>query len=464
MAVLDCVYAISHGTTGTDTFRGVIVDNDYIFAVGIAPHNGAGLSDAFVVKLNKSDLTVVSTRLLGGADVDHFRDVCADSDYIYVVGTTSSEVSNFAVILVKIRKSDLAIMLNKKIESPNSDYGHGVCQDTNFVYVALWSTSFVDGGGARVGMVFKLNKADLSVVARRYYRLFNAWLDWDTVEFEELCADADNLYAVGNRAQEGPGAGVWNFHDALIVKYKKSDLSVLAEKALSGANRREYFYGCCVDGNHVYAVGRTTSAGPGAYSALIVKYNKADLSVAAQKVYGGPNNDYFENVWEDGSYVYAVGYTHSEGLGSYDALIVKFNKADLSIAARQVFGGSLGDTLFHNVYLDSSHIFTVGMTTAVGAGGADALVVKFKKALTIIGDSWPPGLTLADSALTLADSGLVLSDLAYQKADSSLAVDNSTLVEQIPLPLTRTLYSICVAIPEAPIYKNRAHALSREEL
>jgi len=222
---------------------------------------------------------------------------------------------------------------------------------------------------------------------------------------------------VGETDSEGSGN-----RDALIVKFNP-DLSIATRK-IYGGGRRDIFFSVYSDGTHIYAVGETWSEGSGDYDALIVKFNP-DLSIAERKIYGGINWDIFRSVYSDGTHIYAVGWSESEGSGDRDALIVKFNP-DLSIAERKIFGGINWD-VFRSVYSDGTHIYAVGETESEGSGFSDALIVKFSKSLFL-----KPcfSLILKDSALTLQGSGLTLQNSALTLQGSGLTLQNSALILQ----------------------------------
>jgi len=252
----------------------------------------------------------------------------------------------------------------------------------------------------------------------------------------------------------------------MVVKFNKSDLSISARKVFTGSHYND-FYGVCDDADYVYAVGRTENEGQGGKDALIVKFNKSDLSIDARKVYGGTSGDGFYAVCEDGDYVYAVGYTRSEGLGDYNALIVKFNKSDLSIDARKVYGGT-HDEYFNGVYYDADYIYVVGRTSSVGQGGEDTLIVRFTKELTPATTSLYPPLVLANSALTLADSALALSTPALVLANSNLTLADpiGRTFEDSDLVLSDLYYVSGIKtrgchIPYHPTEPNRGKVLSR---
>ena len=179
-----------------------------------------------------------------------------------------------------------------------------------------------------------------------------------------------NIFAVGFTGSEGQGS-----NDALIVKYD-SNLNKVEAKVYGGSGG-DVFRGVTTDSSgNIFAVGYTTSEGQGSADALIVKYD-SNLNKVAAKIYGGTINDVYSGVTADSSGdIYAIGYTSSEGQGNYDALIVKYD-SNLNKLAAKIYGGTSND-YFYGVTADSSgDIYAVGYTASEGQGSNDALIVKY---------------------------------------------------------------------------------------
>ncbi len=411
-----------YGGSSFDSFHSVHGDSNYIYAVGCTRSEGRGGNDALIVKYHKSNLSLASRKIYGGGNNDSFHSVHGDSDYIYAVGHTSSEGQGRSdILIVKFNKSDLSIA-SRKVYGGNSDeYSHSVHGDSNYIYVVGETSS--EGQGNTEALIVKYNKSDLSITSRKIYGGGNSDV------FHSVHADSNHIYAVGHTNSEGQGNT-----DALIVKYHKSDLSLASGRIYGGGNG-EVVYSVYTDSNYIYVVGETRSEGGGGNDALIVKYHKSNLSLASGRIYGGGNNDDLHSVYGDSKYIYAVGCTRSEGGGGNDALIVKYHKSNLSLASRKIYGGGNNDAL-HSVHGDSDYIYAVGHTNSEGQGSYDSLVVKFN--LDIPSGTYasnPAGftfqdsaLTLADSALTSADSGLTPEDSALTSADSALTPEDSDLI------------------------------------
>ena len=178
--------------------------------------------------------------------------------------------------------------------------------------------------------------------------------------FYSACVDSQNpdvFYIVGRCTDEGQGS-----NECYIAKINKSDLSINIDKIYGGSGA-DAFLGVCEYGDFVYAVGRTASEGQGSYDGLIIKFKKSDLSISARKIYGGASSDSFQACATDGVYVYAAGETASEGTGGTQSLIVEFNVADLTINARK-FGDHAAATEYWGVKTDGTNVFACGSYTA----------------------------------------------------------------------------------------------------
>ncbi len=192
-------------------------------------------------------------------------------------------------------------------------------------------------------------------------------------EFYAATTDGESIYMAGYTLSTGFGG-----YDGLIVKFDEKLNAVKAK--IYGGSSWEGFYGAHSDGEYIYAVGYTYSEGAGGYDAFVVKFDK-DLNVVAKKVIGGATHDWFYEITGDDQYLYAVGYTLSAGLGDYDAYIVKMDK-DLNVLAVKALGSSTYDG-FHYVTLSGDYIYAVGVTKN-GFGNEDGLIVKFDRDLNLI--------------------------------------------------------------------------------
>ncbi len=212
--------------------------------------------------------------------------------------------------------------------------------------------------------------SNLNMLARKVYSGTN--LD----EFRGVTTDSSgNVICVGWIDSEGAGD-----HDALVVKYD-SDLNILA-KMIYGGTGTDVFHGVTIDSSdNIICTGQTTSEGAGSFDALVVKYD-SDLNILAKKIYGGSGTDAFYTVATDSSdNIICAGYIHSERVDYDVALVVKFD-TNLNILAKMIYDGT---DWFDTVATDANdNVICVGRTDSEGAGNWDALVVKYDSNLNIL--------------------------------------------------------------------------------
>lgn len=104
---------------------------------------------------------------------------------------------------------------------------------------------------------------------------------------------------------------------------------------------------------------------------FVTKLNGVSAAImwsnSGQRLYGSSNEQFFAAA-SDGTDFYAAGRTQSEGAGGYDALLVKYNGSTGSIIWRKLLGGTNGDG-FEGVSVDSSgNVYAAGYTANDGPG------------------------------------------------------------------------------------------------
>ena len=145
----------------------------------------------------------------------------------------------------------------------------------------------------------------------------------------------------------------------------------------------EQFNGTAVNqtNGNIVAVGMTAGEGAGTGSCLIMLFD-SNLNILARKVYYGASQDLFSGVtFDSAGNIIAVGQTGSEGPGSTNQLIVKFDSS-LNILFRKVHGyvGKYGN--FHDVVTDASdNIYVVG---SISWDGGNGILIKFDTSLNVL--------------------------------------------------------------------------------
>ncbi|MBA7686559.1 hypothetical protein ES703_95009 [subsurface metagenome] len=247
----------------------------------------------------------------------------------------------------------------------------------------LYCTSEKAGGEplATMGILLKINKFDLSISGQFGYGgdAYNKNDVWSGLWVDDFYA-----YLVG-KAVTNPEDGAW------VVKVNTTTMTMADEAAyIFTPSRTGEFFDVVGDSLNLYCVGGYYDA---SYNELgaIVKISKATLNVVTQKPYGSiiPPASYFNNefygVQIDDNYVYVVGYCDgNEAFGAWSGLLVKLNKSDLSFVARTVLGGIGSDYTWHEaVDVDANNIFVVGVTKAKGPGNYSGLITKWDMDLSI---------------------------------------------------------------------------------
>ncbi len=254
--------------------------------------------------------------------------------------------------------------------STGDDRFQAVTVDSNDNIICAGFTAS-EGQGGNDTLVVKFDSS-LNILARKVYG--GSGDDY----WHSIITDSnDNIICVGNTTSEGQGN-----QDVLVVKFDNS-LNILVRKIYGGSDN-DYLHGVAVDSSdNIICAGFTASEGQGSYNTLVVKFDSS-LNILARKVYSGSGSDAFRDTAVDSNdNIICAGYTSSEGQGSYDALVVKFDSS-LSILARKVYGGS-GDDRFYDLAIDSNdNIICAGYTSSEGQGSYDALAVKFDSSLSIL--------------------------------------------------------------------------------
>jgi len=172
-------------------------------------------------------------------------------------------------------------------------------------------------------------------------------------------------------AVEGEGS------KALQENSPESDCPEIGLIKVCGGTGTDWFNGVTPD----FAVGYTDSPGTfGQEDALMVRYLTTPTTLTFDRIkhLGGSKNERFNAATEDASYVFAVGYTNSVGAGSTDALLARFDRANIDGPPLVVVYGGMGDDQFWGVTEDANYVYAVGWTTSFGTNG-DALIVKFRR-------------------------------------------------------------------------------------
>ena len=315
------------------------------------------------------------------------------------------------------------------------------------------------------------SSVDLEILNKQYAKLFGG-ASYEILAYAMEDKDG-NIIAVGTTYAPGTGdltgvVGQGN-SDALIVKFD-SNLNVI-KKAVYGGTGEDFLYNVCMDdeGNMV-AVGITSSSNSGdltgltnnggATDSLIVKFD-TDLTIKKINIFGGSDQDIFEQVvpFKDGYLV--VGYSGYSTTGDfasipryglYDGVMIYYDK-DLNIKKARAFGGPNGDDYILSVKVDSNNkIYIVGNSGGVypngdfdglyQRGGRDGTVARFdenfntEKVILFGGDT-----TDELSDLKILDNGdIIVIGISYSDNTGDLiGVSNNGMIDILMVKLDKDL-------------------------
>jgi uncharacterized delta-60 repeat protein len=139
-------------------------------------------------------------------------------------------------------------------------------------------------------------------------------------------------------------------------------------------------YGIAVDAaGNSYVVGYTTSEGAGSYDVIIAKYNETG-NLYWQRTFGTTDSNFGAGIAVDpAGNVYVVGNTPIGLVPDRDLVIAKYDTNGASQWQRTL--GRLASEFGTGVAVDANgDAYVVGYTNSVGQGGYDLLIVKYDSA------------------------------------------------------------------------------------
>lgn len=170
--------------------------------------------------------------------------------------------------------------------------------------------------------------------------------------------------------------------DVLLLKYDPSG-NLLWQRTWGGGGGTEFGAGIALDSSgNIYVAGGTDSL-TGSGNVFLLKFNPAG-GLVWQKTWGGGSADYGTGIAVDASgNIYVTGTTVSIGAGLADLILLKFSSVG-NLLWQRVWGGTAGD-FGTGVALDPlGNIYVTGRTGSSGAGGTDALLLKFDPGGTLL--------------------------------------------------------------------------------
>lgn len=227
---------------------------------------------------------------------------------------------------------------------------------------------------------------------------------------------SDNIITVGYTQSDGAGAD-----DLAITKYDSS--GTLLWQRLLGGSGTDRGYGVAVDSSdNIIVCGYTASDGAGSNDILIAKYDSSG-TLQWDRTLGGTGNDYGYAVAVDSSdNIIIAGYTESDGAGSDDFLIAKYNSSG-TLQWDRTLGGTGGDNGLGVAVDSSDNIILTGYTASDGAGGNDILTAKYNSSGTLQWDRTLGGTGAEYARFVAVDSSDNIITVGYTNSDGAGGYD-----------------------------------------
>jgi hypothetical protein len=169
---------------------------------------------------------------------------------------------------------------------------------------------------------------------------------------------------------------------AFLVKLDGSFNTILAKKFLNGAGLEQFEALVTDPTTNIFGVGISYSDGDATNGSAFIGKFDSNLEMLALKKINGAGIDILSSIFRESTgNMIVVGSTTSEGAGGSDAMIMKFDQ-DLNLLAAKRIGGT-GNDKFSRILVLGSYIYAVGWSDGLGPY-KESFVVKFDTNLTVV--------------------------------------------------------------------------------
>jgi Calx-beta domain/Beta-propeller repeat len=453
-------FGIAVDSTGSAYVTGSTISSDFPISASPVQPTKAGVTDAFVAKLDPSGTTLVYSTFLGGSGDDVGNAIAVDADgNAYVTGTTTS--SNFPVLnpfqarsrggnetfVTKLAPDGSALVYSTYLGSNGDDFAFGIALDAAANAYVTGSTnarSFpnanavvcqgtkrtgddafvarVDATGTTLGYCAFIGGAGTDVGnAIAADELGNVWVGGSTTSSD---------LPVVNPIQAARGGRT----DGFVGRLDPS--GALVYLTYLGGSGDDEVLAITTDANgNAYVAGSTSSADfptvrplqpqlGGGTDAFVAKLNAAGSALTFSTFLGGARNDFANGVGVHPTdfTVYVAGSTNSldfpvaaapiqpQLAGGFDAFVAKLNAAGTAFVYSTYLGGASDDMAFALAVNRDGLAYLTGSTRSAAfptvtpvqgpAGLLDAFVTQIADANTIqFTDTDYPVLETAGRAL-----------------------------------------------------------------
>ena len=299
-----------------------------------------------------------------GTPYDYNYGIAVDSfGNVYTSGYTNSQVgSNYKFLIVKYNTA--GVLQWQRTLGSTGESGYDIAVDSSGNVYVSGETS-TQGAGGYDALIAKYDT--------------NGTLQWQRTlggaDYEGgygIAVDSSgNVYVTGSTFSQGAGSA----DDIIIAKYNTSG-TLQWQRTLGGADVGQLHSVAVDSSGNVYITGETYSQGAGNGDILIAKYNTSG-TLQWQRTLGGASFDYGQGVTVDSSgNVYVTGSTFSQGAGNGDVLIAKYN-TNGTLQWQRTLGGADSDVGYRIAVDSSGNVYITGYTSSQGAGSNDVIIAKY---------------------------------------------------------------------------------------
>jgi uncharacterized delta-60 repeat protein len=406
------------GGTGSETAQSVGTDSlGNSYAFGFTNSVGAGSHDFLLAKYDPAGI-VQWQRILGGSTFDVARGLTVDSsDNIYVIGQSASAGAGSNDFLIAKYNTSGTIQWQRTLGGTYGDDGQSVSTDSSGNLYIAGQDKSTTAGANYNYLVAKYNYLGTIQWQRSLGGTENEFAS-------ELSVDSSgNVYVVGSTLSDSLGG-----YDILLAKYNSAG-TIQWQRVLGGTGGEQGF-GVAFDSvDNVYICGYTTTQGSGSNDFLIAKYNPSG-TIQWQKILGGTGQDTAKSIAFDSSdYFYVFGECQITS-GPLNSLIAKYDSAG-TIQWQRTLSSAATDVGISVTVDLSNNIYAIGTTSSAGAGSNDFLFAKLPNDGSLTGTYVLNGVNIvyAASSFTAATSSVSARTSSLTAATSTLTAATSTLTD-----------------------------------
>lgn len=396
-----------YGGSNIEWTYNVAADNDHIYSSGLTRSERPGYSDGLISSYNRHSLVLEKSVLLrGGNDTwTSFSSggMLTDNQYVYAFGRTQSDgFGNVDGLLVKYDK-DLNVVAKKVFGTQFFDTCSSSAMDDQYLYVDCYYYTQAGTTGNNDMTILKIRKDDLSIVAEKPFYI-------DTVKKE----NSPNIALIGGKLYViGYAYATSAYFEGFVLEFDR-DLNFLrGQNVLLGEGKGSLPYFIEGDGQDLYISTRIYPASNPSGNAGLTKIRLSDLGIEKSIYFPEPGMGGPGRLFLIRDQLYLSGASDNDPFNNRGGCIRVINKGDLSVASNKTFGSAGTAENANDVIYYDGHLYINGSTNI--SGNENAWVVDINTVPTGSYDSLPSGVKYKDSqygaaAISLSSNDLTIHD------------------------------------------------------